>query len=142
MPDILHRVGINASPKKVFEALSTIEGLGHWWTTETTGDTRKGGIIDFGFCRMKVLVSKPNKLVKWKCFWGPKEWLNTEVTFELVAKQGQTFVLFTHAKWKKPVEFMRHCSTKWATFLFSLVFWLERGEGRPAPYDFKIHVGD
>jgi hypothetical protein len=25
MPDILHRVGIKATPKKVFEALSTIE---------------------------------------------------------------------------------------------------------------------
>jgi hypothetical protein len=33
-------------------------------------------------------------------------------------------------------------STKWAVFLLSLRDWLERGEGRPDPYDVKIHVGD
>ncbi len=54
----------------------------------------------------------------------------------------QTIVLFTHTNWKKPDEFMRHCSTKWATFLLSLKDWLEREEGRPAPYDAKISVDD
>ena len=40
------------------------------------------------------------------------------------------------------VEFMHHCSTKWATFLWSLLDALEQGENRPAPHDLKIHVGD
>jgi hypothetical protein len=37
---------------------------------------------------------------------------------------------------------MHHCSTKWAVFLLSLMNWLERGEGRPVPYDVKIHYKD
>lgn len=53
-----------------------------------------------------------------------------------------TFVLFTHAGWREPVEFMHHCSTKWAVFLLSLKNWIERAEGRPHPYDVKIHPGD
>jgi len=40
VPDILHRVGINAIPEKVSEALTTIDGLRHWWITEAIGDTR------------------------------------------------------------------------------------------------------
>jgi hypothetical protein len=28
--------------------------------------------------------------------------------------------VFKHANWKEPVEFMHHCSTKWATFLLNL----------------------
>ena len=40
MPDILHRVGIKASPEKVFEALSTIDGIRHWWVVETAGETK------------------------------------------------------------------------------------------------------
>ena len=142
MPDILHRVGIKVKPKKVFEALSTIDGLRHWWTVETSGDVRKNGFINFGFCEMKVVESKPNKLVRWKCIRGPKEWNGTEVTFQLKYKDDQTFVVFKHAHWKDVREFMHHCSTKWATFLLSLRDWLERAEGRPAPYDVKIHVGD
>lgn len=142
MPDILHRVGINIKPAKVYEALTTIEGLRHWWTLETTGKPNFNGIINFGFCHMKVIDAKPGKLVKWKCTHGPKDWINTEVSFSLSYKDKQTFVLFKHADWKKPVDFMHHCCTKWAVFLLSLRDWLERGEGRPAPYDMKIHVND
>ena len=142
MPDILHRVGINATPEKVFEALSTIEGLRHWWIVETKGDANPGGVIDFGFCDMKVVAYKSNELVHWQCVRGPDEWVGTEVTFQLKRKDDQTFVIFKHANWKEPVEFMQHCSTKWATFLLSLKNWLERSEGRPYPYDVKIHVGD
>jgi uncharacterized protein YndB with AHSA1/START domain len=142
MPDILHRVGINSTPKKVFEALSTIEGLSRWWITDAAGDARRGEIILFGFADMKVVELKRNKLVKWKCVRGPKEWVGTDLTFQLKPKKGQTFVLFKHANWKEPVEFMYHCSTKWATFLLSLKNWVERDEGRPYPYDVKIHVGD
>ena len=146
MPDILHRVGIQSKPQKVFEAISTLEGLSRWWIIGTTGDPKLGGTIHFnpdgGGFDMKVVGLKPNELVKWKCIGGPKEWIGTEVAFQLKRKQDQTIILFTHAKWKKPVEFMHHCSTKWATFLLSLKNWVERGEGRPYPYDLKIHVGD
>ena len=41
MPDIVHRVGIKSTPKKVFEALSTIDGLSHWWIVDTKGMRRK-----------------------------------------------------------------------------------------------------
>ena len=68
--------------------------------------------------------------------------MNTEVTFRLRPERDQTFVIFKHANWKEPIEFMHHCSTKWAVFLLSLRDWLERDEGRPQPYDIKIHVGD
>ena len=142
MPDILHRVGVNTSPENVYKALSTIDGLAHWWITTAKGDSHQGGIVDFGFCQMKVIELKPDTRVHWKCVDGPEDWIGTEVDFALVPKEGQTFIIFKHSGWKQPVEFMHHCSTKWAVFLLSLRDWLERGEGRPAPYEIKIHVGD
>jgi uncharacterized protein YndB with AHSA1/START domain len=146
MPDILHRVGINARPDKVYQALATTTGLSHWWITSTSGETRVGGVIHFapegGGFDMKVIESVPGKLVRWSCVGGPPEWIGTEISFRLEYKDDQTFVLFKHAGWKEPIEFMHHCSTKWATFLLSLMNWIERAEGRPFPYDIKIHVGD
>ncbi len=142
MPDILHRVGIAAPPDRVFEALTTIDGLRGWWVAETKGDPAAGGTIDFGFCRMQVLEAAPGKQVRWRCVDGPPEWVGTEVKFSLSWKDEQTFVLFDHASWKKPVEFMHHRSTKWAVFLLSLRDLLERSQGHPAPRDVKIHVGD
>jgi uncharacterized protein YndB with AHSA1/START domain len=146
MPDILHRVGVQTSAEKVYQALATLEGLSHWWMVGTTGDTKAGGIIHFkaegGGFDMKVLESKPGEVVKWSCVGGPAEWIGTELTFRLRKETDQTFVLFSHARWREPVEFMHHCSTKWAVFLLSMKNWLERGEGRPHPYDVKIHPGD
>jgi hypothetical protein len=51
-------------------------------------------------------------------------------------------VLFKHANWKEPVEFMHHCSTKWATLLLSLRDSVEKSAGHPVPHDLKIHVND
>ena len=146
MPDILHRVGVRASAAKVYEALATLDGLRHWWTVEVTGDPTVGETIEFRFgegggADMRVLESKPGHAVRWKCVDGPDEWLGTEVSFRLRREEQQTFVLFAHAGWREPVEFMHHCSTKWATFLLSLQGWVERAEGRPHPYDVKIEVG-
>src|SRR5262249_17499015 len=142
MPDILHRVGIQVPADKVFTAINSIDGLAHWWVIETKGDTQVGGVIDFGFCQMRVVQALPGQLVQWECIAGPEEWLGTKVSFALQFKEGETFVLFKHADWKEPVEFMHHCSTKWATFLLSLKYWLERSEGRPAPYNVKLSARD
>ncbi|EQA43171.1 hypothetical protein LEP1GSC050_1335 [Leptospira broomii serovar Hurstbridge str. 5399] len=142
MSDILHRVGIASPIKKVFEGISSIDGLRHWWVSDTKGNAELNSTILLGFCDLKVIELQPYQSIKWRCIRGPEEWLDTEIKFRLEYKENQTFVIFTHANWKNPVEFMHHCSTKWATFLLSLKYWLERDEGRPSPYDVKIHVGD
>jgi hypothetical protein len=46
--------------------------------------------------------------------------------------------VFAHAGWSEPVEFMNHCSTKWAIFLMSLKDLIETGTGAPHPYDVQI----
>jgi len=91
---------------------------------------------------MAVAESIPASRIHWTCISGPPEWVGTEVFFDLVWKENQTFILFKHAGWREPVEFMHHCSTKWAAFPLSLREWLEGREGQPAPRDLKIHTGD
>ena len=50
MPDILHRVEIKASPKDTYRALTTIDGLAGWWTTNTKGGADDiDGIVEFRF---------------------------------------------------------------------------------------------
>jgi uncharacterized protein YndB with AHSA1/START domain len=54
MADILHRVGIDAKPDQVFNALTTIEGLRGWWSNTASGSAAKGDTIKYGFCDMQV----------------------------------------------------------------------------------------
>jgi uncharacterized protein YndB with AHSA1/START domain len=148
MPDITHRIGVKAPIAKVYAAVSTAEGIAGWWTEETTGSADPGGTIAVRFAtptgeekgRMEFEITKrdPNKEVRWRFRSGPDEWLVTEVTFDLSQDGDMTLVLFGHRNWKEQVEFMAHCSMKWAVFLLSLRELMETGKGRPSPRDLKI----
>lgn len=142
MADILHRIGITVAPEDVYTALTTVDGLSRWWTEETDGDASLGGVVRFRFVPggfdMKVLETSPASRVLWEVVDGPEEWIGTQISFDLKREGEYTIVLFRHEGWREPVEFMSHCSTKWATFLMSLKRLLETGAGEPAPHDVQI----
>ena len=147
MVDILHRVGIKSSLDEVYKALTTREGLAGWWTNNTQGESKVGGVLQFRFSaggaeiggmEMKVLELDPAKRVLWQVVGGPEEWIGTKISWELKQDGEYCIVLFKHQDWKEPVEFMHHCSTKWAIFLMSLKSLVETGKGTPNPDDIKI----
>lgn len=147
MVDILHRVGVDgSSPADVYAALTTIDGLAGWWTHDTSGDAELGGVIQFRFppggFDMEVIDQQPPERVRWKVVDGPDGWVGTTVDWRLRQDDGRTIVLFAHEGWKEPVEFMHHCSTKWATYLLSLKQLVETGRGRPSPDDVRIAFPD
>jgi uncharacterized protein YndB with AHSA1/START domain len=77
MPDILHKVGIkSSSPGDVYTALATVEGLSRWWTSDTRGESKVGGVLQFRFgdggFDMKVLELQRGKRVLWQVVDGPK----------------------------------------------------------------------
>jgi uncharacterized protein YndB with AHSA1/START domain len=144
MVDILHRVGVKTpTPQKVYDALTTPEGLAAWWTVDTKGSGEVGGVLEFRFppvggFDMQVVELRPAEQVVWRVIDGPDEWVGTTIGFDLRQNGDYTVVLFKHEGWKEPVEFMHHCSTKWGSFLMSLKSLVETGEGAPAPRDVAI----
>lgn len=142
MPDILHRVGIKSSLARSYEALATRDGLAGWWATNTQGESQVGGVIQFRFGAggfdMQVLELEPGRRVLWQVVDGPPEWVGTRVSWDLKQEGDYTIVLMKHTGWKEPVEFMHHCSTKWAIFLMSLKSLVETGKGAADPNDVKI----
>jgi uncharacterized protein YndB with AHSA1/START domain len=144
MVDILHRVGVkNGSPEKVYDALTTVEGLAGWWTDDTSGNGDVGGVLEFRFppvggFDMQVVELQPRQRVAWRVVDGPEEWIGTTIHWDLRQVDDYTIVLFKHQGWKEQVEFMNHCSTKWASYLLSLKSLVETGEGAPAPRDVPI----
>jgi len=148
MVNIIHRIGIKASPPQVYAALESISGLAAWWTQDVNGSTDLGGNIEFiflaengdlkGSMTMQVEESTSPDFLRWRCVDGPAEWIGTDITFELSQQGDQTIVLFGHRNWREAVEFTAHCSMKWATFLLSLRSYVETGKGKPSPQDLKI----
>ncbi|MBL8523791.1 MAG: SRPBCC domain-containing protein [Betaproteobacteria bacterium] len=148
MSNILHKIGFkSSSTDKVYKALTTLDGLKGWWTINTQGQPDKfGGVIPFRFTLkdeeggfdMKVRELKPGTRVLWEVIEGPPEWVGTTISWDLRQESDWAILMFKHADWKEEVEFMHHCSTKWATFLLSLKAYVETDSGSPNPNDFKL----
>ena len=148
MVDIIHRVGIKSPAAQVYKALTSLEGLANWWSEEVEGNTQTGGKIEFRFRSkageligkmvMEVQELNAQKDVRWRCIDGPPEWIGTDITFQLSLQDNQTILIFGHRNWREPIEFMAHCSMKWAVFLLSLREYAETGTGKPSPNDLKI----
>jgi uncharacterized protein YndB with AHSA1/START domain len=142
MPDIRHRVAISAPLDRVYEAVATPEGICEWWTRD--GVRGEGSKLQFFFGQpnpaavMEVTRLDPSGHVSWNCIEGADEWVGTTLTFDLSQQRDETVVMFAHADWREPGEFMAHCSARWAYFLLSLKSLVETGKGTPFPEDLRF----
>ena len=134
MVEIKHLFHIDAPRERVYEAISTINGLSNWWTKETTGNSNIGGEIEFRFGKqwankMKVLELKENSLVKWVCKHGADDWIGTNIIFHLDDNEGKTRVRFDHIGWKENGDFYAMCNFSWGRYMESLRKLWQTGKG-------------
>jgi uncharacterized protein YndB with AHSA1/START domain len=128
MPDILHRISVDAPPQRVHDLIASTDGIARWWTGRPlAGEHTTGSIFSVYFgdaeqpaAVMQVLTDTADNVV-WRVTDGPDAWIDTRVTFSLRPDgHGGTTLLFTHADWQKASEFMSGCSTNWSAYLTSL----------------------
>jgi uncharacterized protein YndB with AHSA1/START domain len=141
MPNILHRLTIDAPLERVHELAATTHGIQQWWTDRAvTGDDSVGGRIDvyFGDQRaaaagFEVVERNPTR-IEWRCVDGPQDWRETRIVFALKPRDdGGTTLVFSHEGWLAENEFMNGCSTNWAAYLMSLKAGAESGAFAPYP---------
>ncbi len=144
MSEILHRVIIEASPEKVYAALTNQDQLSAWWTKAIT-EEKEGSTATFFFgpagdhqVKMEITDLVPNKRVCWKCVDGP--WVNTEsFQFNIQTDERGSVLQFSNTGWSESDAFFMHCNSKWGFFLsVSLKNLLEKGVGQPHPNEPNI----
>lgn len=128
---------IEAPARKIFEALTTVEGLQHWWTP-VISEENKGKVLRFNFGpdyykKMQVLTTEPDQYVAWKCIEAVAEWVDTLIHFELTENGNRTILKFSHNQWKAYTDLFSQCSFDWAMFLRSLRLYCQTGQGLPYP---------
>lgn len=141
MPSILHRLSIDAPPRRVHDLVAGTTGIAQWWTgCPVTGDDGVGGRIAVFFgdrehaAAVFEVVERAPQRVGWRCADGPREWLDTRITFTLAPRDdGGTTLLFAHSGWAEESEFMSGCSSNWGAYLTSLKAGAETGAFAPYP---------
>ena len=138
MVDLHHEISIDASPVKVYEAITTQEGLRGWWTADTETEDRVGGLAEFGFYkrqfffRMRVDELTPEKRVVWSCLGDHDEWKGTRLTWEIFQRNGATILHFKHGNWRSATSHFASCNSTWGMLMYRLKDYVE-GKA-PGPY--------
>ena len=119
---------------KVYDALTSEEGLKNVWTKKLKVKPEIGFINEFDFdeeyiTKMKIIELVENKKILWECVASDEEWIGTNISFELTEKDNITTVILKHFNWRERTDFYRWCSYNWAMFLYSLKTYCENKKG-------------
>jgi uncharacterized protein YndB with AHSA1/START domain len=143
MADILMQFSVRAPPARVFQAVSTPQGLDTWWTERSAGEPKLGAayMLHFGPgydwpARVtKCAVSRAFELTMGQ---SHPDWHNTRVGFQLSGKDRTTTVEFYHMGWPSANEHWRVSVYCWAIYL--RLMWRNIEYGELVPYAKRLSV--
>jgi uncharacterized protein YndB with AHSA1/START domain len=143
MSSILHDFEVNAEPSKVYETITTPEGLDQWWTRRARGEPRVGEEYELWFgpeydWRAKVTEAVPSRRFALEITGSDEDWMGTSVAFALEPARSGTRVRFSHTGWRSENEHFRVSSYCWAMYLRLMRRFTEAGE--VVPYVDRINV--
>jgi len=133
MADILQDFIIRVPAARVYEAVSSAEGLNEWWTRAASGtpvpDARYE--LDFGpghVWRAVVTKAEFARAFELRLAEADADWIDTIVGFELEGNDEATRVRFYHLRWRETNQHYRTSCHCWALYLRVLRRHLEHGE--------------
>ncbi len=145
MSELMHLIKIRAAQDKVYQALSTADGIRNWWTRDAALDSKVGGTGEFGFhghqmvITVKVAELAPPRHVAWDAVSSTGGGFDgTSMSFDLKSEEGTTSVLFAHRGFKAGSDTIASATTRWGFYLLSLKRYLETGKGTPNPEDTEL----
>ena len=144
MPNIVQEFTVKAPPERVFQMMSTPEGLSQWWTKTSAGEPRQTAEYTLGFgpeydWRGRVSRFVPNSEFELEMTKAHSDWIGTRVGCEL-RQEGKdaTRVRFYHTGWPIENEHWRISCYCWPMYLRIMRRHLEHGE--TVPYEKRLDV--
>ena len=132
MPDIYHDIPFSVSGGKVFEAVSTSEGLSKWWSDGGVGEPVAGTAYDLDFgpeyqWKAEVEDVVPGEKFSLTMSESDDDWNGTTISFEIEDRGEESYLRFSHTGWPKDNDHYRSSSYCWAMYLRCLKRYVENG---------------
>ena len=136
---------VERTPEETFTAINDVPS---WWSGEVAGETDVLG-AEFTYAVpgvhrsvQKIAELVPGKRVVWKVVDAQldfakdkREWVGTEIVFEIAEKSGKTEVRFTHRGLVPTFECFDACSNAWGLLVGkNLRNRILTGKAQPAPW--------
>jgi uncharacterized protein YndB with AHSA1/START domain len=133
-----HRINVGAPKSRVFNALTTLNGLKGWYTPHIQGGLAAGETAIFSFTdedpfHWQFVELVPPVQVRWRCVQGPGRAAGTAVTFRLSEhKDGRTTVECDHEGFDESDKALGSCNTLWGILMDRLRKFSETDKPQPA----------
>lgn len=141
MSDIVQELMIEATPERVFQALTRPDGITQWWANHVIAEPKVDTIVEIRFdngevMKMEIIDLEVGKKVYWKVKLAPHNWEGSTITWDLTPTPKGTKLLFGHHDLVAGKSGYSIDDTRagWEYFLESLKSYLERGKGTPYVY--------
>jgi uncharacterized protein YndB with AHSA1/START domain len=144
MAAIVNELTIQATPHRVWNALTNPDEIGGWWTNDLNVIPEVGSVAEFRFgeggdfvIRFEIAELDLDRKVRWITRLGPVtgHWAGTSVTWQLEPVNNGTLVVFFHDGFAQADKRYEITGAWWEHFLVSLKSYLETGKGNPgSPY--------
>ena len=143
MADIIMQFPVKAPAARVFEAVSTPNGLDTWWTKRSTGEPKLGATYGLHFgpgydWQARVTKCAAPREFELQMGASHEDWENTRVNVQLSEKSGTTMVQFSHTGWPSANAHWRTSVYCWAMYLRIMSRHIEHGES--VPYEKRLSV--
>jgi len=134
--NIIIQLSIATTPEKIFQAITTEQGLAGWITPKAKAQTSVGSVTELTFDSGNTLgfrveaLERPSRVV-WAPAQAPAEWLASRLTFAVAAAGNASALTFTHSELPEGYPaygFFTYC---WSQYIRSLKLFLETGTGEP-----------
>ncbi|MGG0174822.1 SRPBCC family protein [Gottfriedia acidiceleris] len=132
MVNMPHQITINATPEKVFEAITTTEGIKSWWSTDAKAEPQLGSITEVAFYNRQAVFQlqvdqiENGKLLEWTALHDMPAWKGTKIRFELIMNEnGATILNFNHTGFESMEGPYAMINTTWGTLMYILKQYVE-----------------
>ncbi len=141
--DIVHQIKISTTPDRVYQAITSSNGIQSWWCKNSEIATNIGSQHTMNFLKegqaivMKFKIDKleANQKVGWQCTYNDNPaWVKTNLHFELMPEENKTLLTFSHTGWDekyKGTPLYVSVGPTWEAFMGSLKSFCETGIGQP-----------
>lgn len=128
---INHLFHINAPVEKVFKAVTNIDDLKAWYTTEVTGVSELHGVIEFKFggvdFHTKVIEMVANEKLVLECIATSLPLVGHKISYILDQNDEKTRVRFTQEGFEENDDFFANMNFSMAKYLESLRQYCQKG---------------
>jgi hypothetical protein len=135
-------ITVDRPAREVFESIKDVRS---WWNQDLTGESDRVGaefvheVKDIHRARIQVTELVPGKTVVWRVLenWmsfidDQREWVGTEIRFDLTDADGGTKIRFTHVGLVPDYECFDVCDVAWSFYIQqSLRSHVTAGAGQP-----------